>query len=176
MAKRISKNVQVMQRQREESLDCALTKISGIMDDVKMYKMKSNVEFMTLIMSDLKLKIKSVTVVDSENTKQLRYIATKEDSELFSKNISEMLFSVCDDIVCQELYDFEQNLKQYLKYAEVEKLSEYKKNIRGMMGLVSIQKNKKMEEDLFSIQQNLLSCLRYNDKIEKEISMDKVGV
>ncbi len=67
-------------------------------------------------------------------------------------------------------------LKQYLKYAEVEKLPEYRQNIRGLMGLASIQKNKKMEDDLFSIQQNLLSCLRYNDKIEKEISMDKVGV
>ena len=165
-----------MQRQREESLDCALTKVSGIMDDVKMYKMKNNIELMTLIMSDLKSKIKFTQIVDSETVKQLRYIITKEDPELFSKNISEMLFNICDDIVCQELYDFEDNLKQYLKYAEDEKLSEYKQNIRGLMGLASIQKNKKMEEDLFSIRQNLLSCLRYNDKIEKEISMDKVGV
>jgi hypothetical protein len=133
---------------------------------------EKHIELMTLIMSDLKSKIKFVQVVDSENIKQLRYIVTDENPELFSKNISEMLFNVSDDIVCQELYDFEDNLKQYLKYADDEKLSEYKENIRGLMGLVSIQKNKKMEEDLFSIQQNLLSCLRYNDKIEKEISMD----
>ena len=176
MAKRISKNIQVMQKQREDVLDCALIKITGIMDDTKMYRMKNNVELMTLIMSDLKSKIKFVTVVDSENTKQLRYIVTSEDPELFSKNISEMLFSVCDDIVCQELYDFEQNLKQYLKYAEDEKLSEYKQNIRVLMGLASIQKNKKMEDDLFSIQQNILSSLRYNDRIQKEIEMESVGV
>ena len=171
-----NKNVLELQKRREEALASALMKISNIHDFTKMYKMKNNVELMTLIMSDLKSKIKFVQVVDSENIKQLRYIVTDENPELFSKNISEMLFNVSDDIVCQELYDFEDNLKQYLKYADGEKLSEYKQNIRGLMGLASIQKNKKMEEDLFSIQQNLLSCLRYNDKIEKEISMDKVGV
>ena len=171
-----NKNILELQKRREEALASALMKISNIHDFTKMYKMKSNIELMTLIMADLKSKINFVQVVDSENIKQLRYIVTKEDPELFSKNISEMLFNVSDDIVCQELYDFEDNLKQYLKYADDEKLSEYKKNIRGMMGLVSIQKNKKMEEDLFSIQQNLLACLRYNDKIEKEIRLESVWV
>ena len=170
------KDIQALQKRRHDALEAVLIKMEDILNDIKIYKHEKNISPMISIMKNLKSKINFVKTGSSEQTKVFKYLKVSQKPEKFSKDISESLFNIYEDIVCQELYDFEENLKQYLKYAENEKLSKYKQNIRSLMGLVSIQKNKKMEEDLFSIQQNLLACLRYNDKIEKEISMDKGGI
>jgi hypothetical protein len=161
-------NIQELQKRRESALDSALTKITGIFQNVKIYEMEEDIESMILIMSYLKSKINFVAT-DSKNTKQLRYLVVEESPELFSKNVSKMLFNIMENIMCKELYDFERRLKQQLEHAESKKLSEYNKSIRNVVELIEFEKNKQMEDDLFSIQQNLLACLNYNSKIDTAI-------
>ena len=61
-----NKNILELQKRREEALASALMKISNIHDFTKMYKMKNNIELMTLIMSDLKSKIKFTQILTNK--------------------------------------------------------------------------------------------------------------
>lgn len=166
-----SETIQQFKQRRHDNLNLAISKIELVLDFTKMYKLNNDSDKVVKILTNLKSNIKK----DSNDLKYLNVDSNKDYNKVIEK-ISDSIFEPYENIVCKELFDFEDNLKGLFKYAESERIPEYTKNIRNLMGLASIQKNKKMEEDLFSIQQNLLACLRYNDKIEKEISMDKVGV
>lgn len=159
-----SEAIQQFKQRRHDSLVSAISKIELVLDFTKMYKLNNDSDKVVKILTNLKSNIKK----DSNELKCLN-IDSKKDYNKVVEDISDALFETYENVVCKELFDFEDNLKGLFKYAEPEKIPEYTKNIRSLMGLASIQKNKKMEEDLFSIQQNILASLRYNDKIQKEI-------
>lgn len=166
-----SETVQQLKQRRHDSLVSAISKIELILDFTKMYKLNNDSDKVVKILTNLKSNVKK----DSNELKHLSIDSRKDYNKVIEK-ISDSIFEPYENIVCKELLDFEDNLKGLFKYAEIERIPEYTKNIRSLMGLASIQKNKKMQEDLFSIQQNLLASLNYNDKIQKEINVNKKGV
>ena len=162
-----SETIQQFKQRRHDSLVSAISRIEKILDLTKIYKLNNDTDKTVKILTNLKSNIK----MDNVDKKYLN-IDSKKDYNKIAENIYDSMFNIYDNIICKELFDFEENLKSYFKYAEVERISEYKKSIRNLMGLISIQKNKEMEDSLFKIKQDILGCLNYNDKIKKEILME----
>ena len=120
-------------------------------------------------MTDLKSKIKFVAITDSENVRQLRFLDLKDNHKSFSKDTSDLCRAVYENIIQKEVSNFEKDIKTYLNFAEKHQKASCERSINDVIGLFENSKYKQMEDDTFSIYQNILSCLNYNDKIEKEI-------
>ena len=143
-------------------------KIENILDFTRMYQQVNNFLKVQDILDKIKDTTKSISVIKDGKKNEYRYIDIVTSYDIFAQGIYDELYPIIDDIVCRELYDFEDNIKQYLDYAPDSKKKELNKNIRELTGYVSISKNKQMSNDLLNIKNDLLACLKYNNKIKNE--------
>ena len=170
----LNKNVIELEKRQGDCFKSAVRKIENILDHTKINRQADNQLKVTSVLNSIN-KLKKKHKIAVETKMQIRnkdyYYIECEFPEVFAKGIKDALFPVCEDILCQELKDFEGNIKQYLKYANERERQRLNNNIRELVGYAEMSKNQEMEQELFQIEQDLLSCMKYNDKIKKEAKL-----
>lgn len=171
----LNKNVIELEKRQGDCFKSAIRKIENILDHTKIHRQSENQLKVTSILNSIN-KIKKKHSITIETKMQLRnkdyYYIECEFPEVYAKSIRDLLFPITEDILCDELKGFEQNIKQYLKYIDENDRKRLNTNIRELVSFAEISKNQEMEQELFQIEQDLLSCMKYNDKIKKEAEFE----
>jgi len=158
-------------KRRSDSLASAICKIELILDFTKIHKLHTDTDNVVRLLAILKSNIKK----DSLERKYINISSDMDYAEV-SESISESCRSICENIAHKEISNFQKEMLSLLSFAEDHQISRCNRSIDDVIGLFENSKYKEMDDNLFKIKQDILSSLNYNDKIEKEILLEKSSV
>ena len=174
----LEKNIVDLYKRRSNRYESALLRLDDVLCFTKEYNLKKEEKMVKRILNHIKTRSKTVTCCNMGDNAYSKYFVIPEHRvRKYVKTIGYILFDVYSAIVLKEICDFKKKTYKYVlesMSAHVDScedmVKEASKSYVEKLSEIELQnKNNEMDTHIFDIEQDLLSCLLYNEKIEKEM-------
>lgn len=172
--------VNAFKKRRASRYDNVIEKIKYYDDEAQIYKNKECMELMAGVKAIIKEYSNSTTVKVEDGTAVQKYfdvsnIAKNDFADRIVEKVREVAEINLDNVLKEQKDDL---LKRYfddnIEYIETKEADKYRRALSSIMHLAMLKEIRENERIMQELRKDIISCIDYNDKIDKEIVKSQV--